>query len=77
MGAADALAIIGGAFFLILILTPFLPTGLSFLGTLLLVFPMVILILLLVKVYDIEDRLAELKKDVEELKNPGARRDEK
>jgi len=77
VGAADALAIIGGAFFLTLILTPFLPTGLSFLGTLLLVFPMVILILLLVKVYDIEDRLAELKKDVEELKKPGARRDEK
>ncbi|NJE10760.1 hypothetical protein [Thermococcus sp. MAR1] len=75
MGAADVLATLGAVFFIILILTPFLPTGMSFLGTLLLAFPLVIMVLLLVKVYEIEDRLAELKKALEELKNLEARED--
>ncbi|NJE60213.1 hypothetical protein [Thermococcus sp. 21S7] len=69
MGAADVLAILGAIFFILLIFTPFIPGGpglmLIFLGLL----PLALLVVLIVKMWELSGEVRTIKEELEALRN--------
>ncbi|NJE02617.1 hypothetical protein [Thermococcus sp. MV11] len=68
LGAADVLATLVAVFFLALILAPFVPGGPALMLLLLGLLPLAILVVLLVKVWQLSDEVEVLRKELESLR---------
>ena len=68
MGLADALAILGAIFFILLIFMPFIPGGPSLMLLFLGLLPLALLVVLIVKIWEPSSEVRSIKEELKALR---------
>ncbi|WP_258083964.1 hypothetical protein [Thermococcus thermotolerans] len=71
MGAADVLAILGAIFFILLIFMPFIPRGPSLMVLFLGLLPLALLVVLIVKMWELSSEVRSIKEELKALRDEG------